>query len=67
MSLRVMIFRVTSLSEPQPVLTSLTAAALFLVATVDEGGEETVRDLLGDVPGLSRSGPPTGSWTSPRP
>jgi putative iron-dependent peroxidase len=50
-----MICRVTSPIEPQPVLTRLTAAALFLVATVDEGGEETVRDLLGDVTGLSRS------------
>jgi putative iron-dependent peroxidase len=41
--------------EPQPVLTSLTAAAVFLVAVIADGGEETVRDLLEDVSGLSRS------------
>ncbi|HVW41187.1 MAG TPA: Dyp-type peroxidase [Amycolatopsis sp.] len=41
--------------EPQPVLTRLTVAAVFLVATVDDGGEDTVRDLLADVGGLSRS------------
>jgi deferrochelatase/peroxidase EfeB len=41
--------------EPQPVLTRLTAAAIFLVVTVDEGGEDTVRDLFADVGGLSRS------------
>jgi len=41
--------------EPQPVLTALTSAAVFLVAVVEEGGEETVRDLLEDVSGLSRS------------
>jgi porphyrinogen peroxidase len=41
--------------EPQPVLTSLTAAAVFLVATVDEGGEDAVRDLLGDATALGRS------------
>jgi putative iron-dependent peroxidase len=33
----------------------LTAAAIFLVLTVNEGGEETVRDLLADVSGLQRS------------
>jgi porphyrinogen peroxidase len=41
--------------EPQPVLSPLTAAAIFLVATVNPGGEDTVRDLLGDVAGLQRS------------
>ncbi len=50
-----MIVAVTSPIEPQPVLTSLTAAAVFLVFTVDEGGEDTVRDVLNDVAGLSRS------------
>jgi putative iron-dependent peroxidase len=40
---------------PQPVLTPLTEAAIILVLTVDAGGEEDVRDLLADVPGLSRS------------
>ncbi|HEX4428666.1 MAG TPA: Dyp-type peroxidase [Frankiaceae bacterium] len=41
--------------QPQPILTPLTEAAIFLVLTVDSGGEETVRDLLSDVAGLSRS------------
>jgi len=47
------------MSEPlpgsQPVLTPLTSAAVFLVLTIDEGGEEGVRDLLPDVAGLQRS------------
>ncbi len=42
-------------SEPQAILTPLTEAALFLVLTVDPGGEEGVRDLLADVGGLRRS------------
>jgi putative iron-dependent peroxidase len=41
--------------QSQPILTPLTEAAIFLVLTVDPGGEETVRDLLSDVAGLSRS------------
>jgi putative iron-dependent peroxidase len=41
--------------EPQHVLTPLTAAAIFLVLTVDEGGEPVVRDVLGDIPGITRS------------
>ncbi len=40
---------------PQPVLGPLTAAAIFLVVTVDPGGEAAVRDLLGDLAGLHRS------------
>ncbi|WP_200834537.1 Dyp-type peroxidase [Amycolatopsis alkalitolerans] len=40
---------------PQPVLTRLTAAAIFLVVTVDEGGEDVVRELLPDLGGLNRS------------
>ena len=40
---------------PQPVLTPLSAAAIFLVATVNPGGEAAVRDLLPDVAALSRS------------
>ena len=39
----------------QPVLTPLTEAAIFLVMTVREGGEEVVRDLLSEVPGIARS------------
>jgi putative iron-dependent peroxidase len=43
------------LQEPQAVLTPLTAAALFLVATVEPGAEEVVRDLLADLAGLERT------------
>jgi putative iron-dependent peroxidase len=50
-----MISRVTSPIEPQPVLTRLTSAAIFIVATVQPGGEEQTRDLLSDVTGLTRS------------
>ena len=38
--------------EPQPVLTPLTEAAIFLVAVVRDGGEDTVRDLIPDVAGI---------------
>ena len=40
---------------PQAVLGPLTDAAVFLVMTVDAGGEPVVRDLLPDVAGLVRS------------
>ncbi|MFE3546068.1 Dyp-type peroxidase [Nocardia sp. NPDC059177] len=43
------------MGEPQPVLDPLTPAAIFLVATIDEGGEATVRDLLSDISGLRRA------------
>jgi putative iron-dependent peroxidase len=43
------------LQEPQAVLSQLTAAALFLVATINAGGEETVRGLLADLSGLVRT------------
>ncbi|MFD4831063.1 Dyp-type peroxidase [Streptomyces uncialis] len=39
----------------QSVLSPLTASALFLVVTVDDGGEEAVRELLADLAGLERS------------
>lgn len=39
----------------QAVLAPLTDAAIFLVATVREGGEEAVRGLLEDISGLQRS------------
>ncbi len=45
----------TEASEPQPVLSPLTAAAVFLVLTIEPGGEDAVRDLLGDVTALQRS------------
>ena len=41
--------------QAQPILTPLTEAAIFLVLTIADGAEETVRDLLADVAGLSRS------------
>jgi porphyrinogen peroxidase len=41
--------------EPQAVLTPLTEAAMFMVATIDEGGEGTARELLADAAGLKRS------------
>jgi len=43
------------LQEPQAVLSQLTAAALFLVATINSGAEEIVRDLLTDLSGLVRT------------
>ncbi|MCW2632972.1 MAG: dyp-type peroxidase [Pseudonocardia sp.] len=39
----------------QAVLSRLTGAAIFLVATVNPGGERSVRDLLGQLSGLQRS------------
>ena len=41
--------------EPQPVLSPLTAAAIFLVLTVNPGGEAAVRDMLGDWAALQRA------------
>jgi putative iron-dependent peroxidase len=41
--------------EPQPVLTPITEAAIFLVLTVHPGAEDGVRELLPDVSGLKRS------------
>jgi porphyrinogen peroxidase len=40
---------------PQPILTPLSTAAIFLIVTVNPGGEPVVRDLLGDVAALQRS------------
>ncbi|MFB7498833.1 Dyp-type peroxidase [Streptomyces sp. NPDC056161] len=40
---------------PQSVLSPLTSAAIFLVVTVDEGGEPVVRETLSDVNGLQRA------------
>jgi porphyrinogen peroxidase len=39
----------------QPVLTPLTASAVILVLTIDEGGEPVVSDLLADLSGLART------------
>jgi porphyrinogen peroxidase len=40
---------------PQPVVSPLTAAAVFLVLTISPGGEDAVRDLLPDLSGIGRS------------
>ena len=40
---------------PQPVLSPLTRAAIFIVATIDPDGEPAVRDLLSDLEGLQRA------------
>ena len=40
---------------PQPVLSPLTTAAIFLVVTIDPGGEFVARELLSDLAGLQRS------------
>ncbi|MCW2560840.1 MAG: peroxidase [Mycobacterium sp.] len=40
---------------PQPVLAPLTPAAIFLVATIAEGGEQKVHDALPDISGLVRA------------
>ncbi|NDZ70505.1 Dyp-type peroxidase [Streptomyces sp. SID10362] len=41
--------------EPQMVLSPLTSAAIFLIVTIDSGGEDTVRELLSDVASLERA------------
>jgi putative iron-dependent peroxidase len=40
---------------PQPVLAPLTPAAIFLVATIDDGGEGAVHDGLTELSGLVRA------------
>ncbi len=37
---------------PQEVVNPLTSAAIFLVATIDDGGEQTARDLLPEISGM---------------
>ncbi|HEX5144118.1 MAG TPA: Dyp-type peroxidase [Mycobacterium sp.] len=44
-----------SARRPQPILTPLTPAAIFIVATIDEGGEQGVHDALADLSGLVRA------------
>ena len=41
--------------QPQRVLTALTPAAIFLVATIDKGGEAAVHDALPELSGLVRA------------
>ncbi|MBO0704572.1 MAG: Dyp-type peroxidase [Candidatus Dormibacteraeota bacterium] len=40
---------------PQAVLSPLTRAAIFLVVTIDAGGEQAARDLLSGLSGLQRA------------
>lgn len=40
---------------PQEVLSPLTRAAIFLVVTIDRGGEAAARGLLSDLPALQRA------------
>ncbi|OIN80216.1 Dyp-type peroxidase [Mycobacterium malmoense] len=42
-------------AQPQSILAPLTPAAIFLVATIDDGGEATVHDALPNVSGLVRA------------
>src|SRR5882757_3584545 len=41
--------------QPQPILAPLTPAAIFLVVTIDDGGEATVHNALPDLSGLVRA------------
>ena len=41
--------------EPQPIVTPLRTAAIFLVLSINPGGEAAARDLLADVAALQRS------------
>lgn len=41
--------------QPQPILEPLTPAAIFLVATIADGGEATVHKALSDISGLVRA------------
>jgi porphyrinogen peroxidase len=41
--------------SPQAVLSPLTRAAVFLVVTIDAGGESRVRDTLAELSGLQRA------------
>jgi porphyrinogen peroxidase len=49
------VLREVNAAEPQAVLSPLTEAAIFLVLTIDPGGEKAVRSLLEDASGLRRS------------
>ncbi|MFJ9543676.1 Dyp-type peroxidase [Streptomyces sp. NPDC101225] len=44
-----------SVPAPQPVLSPLTSASIFLVVTVDPGGEAVARDVLSDLSSLQRA------------
>ncbi|WP_439030671.1 Dyp-type peroxidase [Gordonia terrae] len=40
---------------PQTILTRKTKSAIFLVFTIDDGGEDAVRDALEEIPGLNNA------------
>ena len=42
-------------AEPQAILVAPSEAAIFLVPVVKDGGEDVLRELLGDIGGLIRS------------
>ena len=42
-------------ADPQPMLSPITEAAIFLTLTIASGAEDAVRDALSDVTGLKRS------------
>jgi len=44
-----------AVENPQVVVSPLTAAAIFLVVTIEPGGEPTVRDVLQNLSGLRRT------------
>ena len=46
---------VAGLPMAQPVLTPLTASAIILVLTIDDGGASVVHNLLADLSGLGRT------------
>ncbi len=43
------------MARPQPILTPLSPAAIFLVATIDEGGEAVVHSALAELSGLVKA------------
>lgn len=47
--------RVDTVPSVQPVTAPLTCAAIFLVATIDEGGEPTVHEALPELAGFARA------------
>ncbi len=47
--------KIVAPARPQPILTPLTSAAIFLVATINDGGEQIVHDALADLSGLVRA------------
>jgi porphyrinogen peroxidase len=42
-------------AEPQAVLSPLTVAAIFLVVLIEPGREDTIREVIADLPALTRA------------